>query len=898
MFGLIPLNLLPLAPIVDGPLPSLVRPSNTLLAQRSTSGTVNNPNQPITPPGTIITPTQLPVFLPDQQPAGSILRVDVSKSQPQFTMRLPRTARISELAALEVILPEYGFLATDMPDCSQGDCVLFSTSSGGGMPNPAPIVSPALGGGAAPNPGIAVAGVPVAGSSQTLQTCQSQVRQIQSRSVGDRTASIYQKLHDCYESMLSQATSGQQVRLQLQSLNNLGVTAYVLGEYRRTIDYHQRQLKLAEANQDGFSTGMALAGIGAAYGALGDYDKALAFYEQALQQLPEPQMPHWRALVLRNVGNAYLAHNDSVTAIRKQVESLKISTQYNDRYGEAQAQGNLGNAYAQQGQFDASMDAYANSHRIAVQIRDQLQQAQALLGLGTTSTYQQRFEAAVAYQQQSLTLMRQLKAQLGEGITLTNLGDALFRLRRLDEAANHSRAAVQVWEALRAGLGNNDAFKVSIFETQRDAYRNLQEVLVAQNQSGAALEVAERGRARAFIELLARRENIQSTQSISPAPPNLAQIKQIAQRQKTTIVQYSIMRDQFVPVRHGTAVQFTAEPQESAIFIWVVQPTGQVAFRRVNLSPQVGDNAGLSQLVIASRSAIGKRLARRDRTDVGQPLRDTRQQLDKFRQLHQLLIQPIADLLPSNPQERVAFIPQEQLFLVPFAALQNQQNRFLIEQHTVMTAPAIQLLGLKRRSPMPATVTPLVVGNPSPMPSGFDPLPGSENEARTIANLFNVSPLIGGVATETGIKQEITQARVIHLATHGVFDEQQPLRGSLLFAATGAEDGFLTADELLKMSLNADLVVLSACDTGRGRITGDGVIGLSRSWLAAGAASVVVSLWAIDDAATTDFMTAFYQSLKQRADKVTALRSAMLATMAKHPNPDIWAAFTLIGEPD
>lgn len=110
-------------------------------------------------------------------------------------------------------------------------------------------------------------------------------------------------------------------------------------------------------------------------------------------------------------------------------------------------------------------------------------------------------------------------------------------------------------------------------------------------------------------------------------------------------------------------------------------------------------------------------------------------------------------------------------------------------------------------------------------------------------------------------------------------------------------NGLLTAEEILDLKLNAELVVLSACDTGRGRITGDGVVGLSRSLIASGVSSVIVSLWAVPDAPTASLMTEFYNNIQQRKlDKAQALRQAMLTTMKQHPKPRNWAAFTLIGE--
>lgn len=113
---------------------------------------------------------------------------------------------------------------------------------------------------------------------------------------------------------------------------------------------------------------------------------------------------------------------------------------------------------------------------------------------------------------------------------------------------------------------------------------------------------------------------------------------------------------------------------------------------------------------------------------------------------------------------------------------------------------------------------------------------------------------------------------------------------------TEETNGLLTASEIFDLKLNAELVVLSACDTGRGKLSGDGVIGLSRSLISAGVPSVIVSLWSIPDAPTASLMTEFYQRLQQGDDKASALRQAMLSTMKEHPNPENWAAFTLIGE--
>ncbi len=280
----------------------------------------------------------------------------------------------------------------------------------------------------------------------------------------------------------------------------------------------------------------------------------------------------------------------------------------------------------------------------------------------------------------------------------------------------------------------------------------------------------------------------------------------------------------------------------------------------------------------------------------------------QLQRLHQILIEPIADLLPDAPNHHVTFVPQGPLFLVPFAALQDKDGKYLLEKHTILTAPSIQVMGLTRkgsgvRSEKMSPESALIVGNPVMPEVVFEPgeparplapLPGAEQEAKAIAAFLKAPALIGSQATKAAVLQQMPKARLIHLATHGLFDEMRGI-GSSIALAPQQDNGLLTADEILTMKLQAELVVLSACDTGRGRITGDGVIGLSRSILSAGVPSVIVSLWSIPDSPTASLMTEFYRQWQNNPDKAQALRQAMLITKQQHPNPIAWAGFTLIG---
>ncbi|CCQ65240.1 COG0457: FOG: TPR repeat [Crocosphaera watsonii WH 0402] len=289
----------------------------------------------------------------------------------------------------------------------------------------------------------------------------------------------------------------------------------------------------------------------------------------------------------------------------------------------------------------------------------------------------------------------------------------------------------------------------------------------------------------------------------------------------------------------------------------------------------------------------------------------------QLQETYQLLIAPIADLLPQDPNQKVIFIPHRELFEIPFAALQDKEGTYLIEKHTILTSPSIALLDLTRQNrqqKQPSNES-VIVGYPE-MPTQFellqpfierDDIKNTLEEAQTIAKKYNTQAIIGKEATETLIKQKMPNAKLIHLASHGLLntikyqeivnlpDKLSKIPGAIALTPSDQDDGLLTASEIIDMKLNADLVVLSACETGRGDITGEGVNGLSRAFLRAGASNLVISLWKVPDDTTLDLMLEFYQQLETTPDKAIALRQAMLNTMKKHPEPRHWGGFTLTG---
>ncbi|HET8646619.1 MAG TPA: CHAT domain-containing protein, partial [Vicinamibacteria bacterium] len=397
------------------------------------------------------------------------------------------------------------------------------------------------------------------------------------------------------------------------------------------------------------------------------------------------------------------------------------------------------------------------------------------------------------------------------------------------------------------------------------------------------------------------------------------QIKEEARRRGATLVEYFVSEDR--------------------LFVWVVTPQGGV---HAALSP-VG-RAELTSLVERMRAALNVDAAARDwaapdRDGEDKPSRsvagaararprpaDVRQVL---RRLYDVLVLPVQGWLPRRADRVVTVVPHGPLFLVSFAALLDGRGRYLVERHTLSYTPSIGVLShldARRRRTAPGDLRVLVVGNPAmpPLPGRKRKpasLPGAEAEVQAIKRLYpasRVTSLTGPAADERRVRELAPAHSIVHLATHGFIRDDEPQESLLALApsphGSGQPppdgDGLLTVQEVSEMSLRADLVVLSGCNTGLGRVSGDGVIGLARAFVQAGAPDVLASLWRVADVLTHPHMEHFHRALRQPGGHpADALRRAQLATIRdlrarrhRMPSgavvpelPTYWAAFVLLG---
>ena len=294
------------------------------------------------------------------------------------------------------------------------------------------------------------------------------------------------------------------------------------------------------------------------------------------------------------------------------------------------------------------------------------------------------------------------------------------------------------------------------------------------------------------------------------------------------------------------------------------------------------------------------RLGESDENEKSEPEQDL-----KYSQGYKMIISPVADLL-HEPE--IIIVPDRCLFNVPFAALKDENGRYLSETYRIRIAPSLTTLKLIQDSPVSyhSRSGALIVGDPQVGDVVYQgrivsltPLPSARREAERIGRLLGVQPLLGEQATKRAVLQRIHSVSLIHFAAHGDAE-----RGEIALAPERSSNGIpqqqdylLTMSDISKVRLQAKLVVLSCCHSARGDVRVEGVVGIARAFLASGARSVLVALWAIEDEATEQFMNRFYACLARGRSAGEALHQTM-KWMRVNGFPEVgqWAPFLLIGD--
>jgi len=474
-----------------------------------------------------------------------------------------------------------------------------------------------------------------------------------------------------------------------------------------------------------------------------------------------------------------------------------------------------------------------------------------------------------------------------------------------DQAIAKLEKAVAVIEEQRSTI-QMEANKIGFVGDKQKAYALLVDYLVRRGRVAEAFVYAEKAKARALIDILAEKSSFASKAARTSV--DLAELTRLETRlaMETTDTRKADQAAKTRAILIQKREKLATESPELASLV----SAGEVDLADIQdrigkneiLLEYYGDTSNLFAFVVTGSAVEAVSL---QTLDLGNTVKQLRKEIlepgsESYRQtsrrLHNQLIKPVSHLLKNV---NLTVVPHGALHYVPFGALFDGRQ-YLIEQYSIRVLPSASVMAYLNKDRTSGSDLPiLAMGNPDLGDSRYD-LPGAEREVMKIGtDIREAKVLTRKSASETVLKSFGPRASILHVASHGEFNPEAPLKSRLLLAPDSQNDGNLTVEELYDLQIASDLVTLSACQTGLGDIqSGDDVIGLTRGFLFAGASSIVASLWVVDDEATAILMTNLYGKL-QRTSKREALRSAQLKVKQTYnPHPFYWAAFQITGAAD
>ncbi len=753
------------------------------------------------------------------------------------------------------------------------------------------------------------------------------------------------------------------------SLANLGSLHYVRGDYARALEAYQRSLQLREEIKHKPGIASTLTNIGLIHKSQGNYALALDFYQKGLALKQEMNDKPSIATSLNMLGSLYSAQGDHAQALSFLQQSLKLHEELGDRSGLARSLSHIGLVNYEQHNYAVALDYWQKSLAIRETLGEKSTIANTWARIADAYLKLDKPTQAIDYATRAATAAQQIGQPEIYLNARTTAGRAYEALQQPAPARQALLDAIAAAEQLRAQVAGDEQDQGRAFEYLIEPYYALVELLIRQRDPAQALIYADRAKGRVLLDVLhsgrvnvtkamtpaevkQERElaapmvalNTQLARLQQQSKPDAAQLKELNARLEQARLAYESFQTNLyvahprLQAQRGQAPPLTlAEaaallPDATTALLEYVVTDEQVYLFVVTRGAR-GNNAPDLQVYPLSvkgteltelAKSFRSRVAERDLT-VKQPAA----------QLYNLLVKPAERQLQGV--RTLCIVPDGPLWELPFQALHAGARGYLLEQYAVFYAPSLGVLREMQRRHDGRTATPQVVAASSsrnggaglfalgnPVLSGatiaraeatrstpLSPLPSAEREVNALGQLYGRERsrvLVGPQAREAAVKAEAGKYRVLHFATHAVLDDHNPMYSRILLASEAdgsGEDGMLEAWELMKLDLTADLAVLSACQTARGRVTpGEGIIGMSWALFVAGCPTAVVSQWEVDSARSTELMVEFHRHLvgpraagRRAPAKAEALRQAALKLLrGPYSHPAYWAGFILIGD--
>ena len=683
------------------------------------------------------------------------------------------------------------------------------------------------------------------------------------------------------------------------SYSNLGNAYQSLGDFKQAIKYHNQHLSVAKELGDKAGEGGAYGNLGNGYQSLGDFEQAIDYHNQCLSISKELGQRDRVGIVYCNLGIAYKSLGNLEKAIEYHNQDLSIAKELGNRAGEAAAYGNLGNTYQSLGDFKRAIEYHNQDLNIVKELGDRAGEGASYSNLGNVYGSLGDSKRAIEYHNRHLNIAKELGDRVGEGRVCYALGIDFEISDSLYEALDCYRSSVKLYNEVRALLNSEDAWKISFRNAFQHAYTALWRTLVRLQRTNEALCVAEQGRAQALKDLI----KFKYESDLLPSGSFELELTISGILSDTT-----------------TQTVFLALESRN-ILLWVLCKGGNVHFRQ----KEVADDDAVAFLESARKhffdeNQINARISCENRSleeerkesppskeFVQETVATLKCQNNSLYLFYDCVIGPIADLLESD---ELIIVPEGPLCLIPYAACVDNAARYLSETTRIRILPSLTSLKLITDCPEDYhnKTGALLVGDPCVETVRRKRklvtilrLPRADKEVEVIGKILDTKPLTGRDATKDEVLKRMGSVALVHIAAHGDMEAGEialapnPDRTSTI---PKDKDYLLTMSDVQAVQLRARLVVLSCCHSAQGKVTAEGVVGIGRAFLGAGARSVLVALWAIDDESTMEFMKSFYKHLASRCCASLALHRAMkcLRESKKFCAAKYWAPFVLIGD--
>ena len=747
----------------------------------------------------------------------------------------------------------------------------------------------------------------------------------------------YQKSVELTERGLTLAREIKNREHEGSALNNLGVEYKELGDYEKGILYLTQALDIQRETSDRRGEAIVLNNLGSCYLLSGDLAKAAELYEKSIVLRREVKDRRGEANVLNNLGQVFAQLDDHAKAVEYLEQALVIRREFKDKTGEAITLRNLGKSYRAAGDKAKAAEYYEQANQLAKQLGDRRVEAESAYGLALAQRDQGNIQEAIETIESGLALIEQIRGEIVNPELRVSYFSSVLQYYEL-----YTDLLVARYEKTK----NSDDIRLALEASERVKARSLTELLrearidIKQGVDPKLIEQARdlqeklslqyRRRTAALAGNLAAEKIAKITSDINTLTTELesaqTKIRRANPRYADLTQGATLAANEIQTLLDDETVLLEYKLGATRSFLWLVTKNSVEVF------------------ALPAQKEIERAAKDFYDTIVSRKKTDEAKTSDLSKKLSDILLAPVAAKIENK---RLAIVADGVLQFVPFAALASPNSKirspkFLVEENEIIILPSASVLAELRQNKNQSKTAektiaifadPIFEANDTRLSSVSKNAKQNEKPAeiakvlrdfnfgetlpRLVSSRIEAKNIAAFVAQkeidlnmdfdasrENAMSADLSDYRILHFATHGLLDTVHPESSGLvlsLYDENGkTRDGFLRLNQIYNLDLNSDLIVLSACQTALGKdVRGEGLIGLTRGFMYAGAKRVVASLWKVDDAATAEFMRRFYQNLlRKKLSSVAALKQTKIEMrqIPRFKSAYFWAGFTLQGD--